>query len=764
MPIQKHSSAWKTKESAEIWEVRAYGGHVIHCTEEHPIATPNGYVNALCLQKGDKVVVLDRWNKFGPGKIPVNDSQIVFNDELAELVGWITAISPQNDEIKFTFGKERVSYLLNKYFPDTPHRETANILTLTLSGALKNLLRHGMKYNSSGFPENVNCFSKSQLISFFYPLFFLNGKCYKKTTTIKTILKGRNPKFLEFCKEHLNKLGLHGNVENWIGENLVFQCQTNFIRLRELFGGRLPEEYFPVFHAYKNMPRNVFLGEDEEELTYAKVHSVKKTDILAPVWDTTVEGKGWFLCSGAKVSNSGKTTAVAMITAACMVILPSLAEKFPQNFGMYSRGFWVGCFGPIGEQAVTMFDRIYDVFTTDSGKKLFIEELKLPIPARGGARGNLIALKNKSFVRYQSGSKRAKVESKTYHLIILDECQDIEAFKITKSILPSGAAVNATTVATGTPDVYVGFFYDMIEQNKASDLKNPSSKQLHFETDYTIAQKYNPSYKRYIQKEIKSQGFNSESFKMAYRLIWPITKGMVFTKGQLEETCYDKSLKTVKEWKESSCIAGLDLGKKQDSTIVTIIRPFWGEADAEGNMPKQLLDWLELEGDNWEEQYDKVIAFLGNYDIDSLICDSTGVGDPISERYGILLPRINVVPFIFSPTSKDRAYKYLIQEVSAKRLIIPAHSQVRNTQRFKKFEYQMTTLKKNYSGKFLNPCAIDQDKGHDDFCDSLALAVFGTFWDILPEIDIEDNNIYKTQRGHEEFYNQRYSTFRKERR
>jgi len=761
------------------------------------------------------------------------------------------------------------------------------------------------------------------------------------------------------------------------------------------------------------------------------------------------------------------TQIVAMITAALMIILPTLADKYPENFSIFQKGFWAGCFGPVGEQAVTMFDRIYEVFTTDSCKQLFIEELKMPIPSRGGARGNLIRLGNKSFVRYMSGSKRAKVESKTYHLIILDECQDIDSFKIRKcfaegtevwlpngnivpveqvvkekldvitpdgpktptewydngvqdvwkittnkgktievtenhrflvrrrignrqakidilknikvgdaiaaplevpyfgnkwtykeglltglmlgdgcftggqplfcgfssvidkleklllhdcsltkqepkesgliscgirgngtgnhvtaffkelglwghkgdtkfipaggskeflrgiieglietdgcvqaneisfaniseklvrdlqnnllrfgvhtfitshinngnfgnkpkrlwvlhikdsasiikfasnfklitkqnklnilaekkktktprlqakdkrrsndsrfvfekinnieyigkkntycltvetnllvanglmpgqSINPMGAAVNATTVATGTPDVYIGYFYDTIEQNKSFDLKNPSAKQSHFEVDYSIAQKYNAYYKKYIQKETKRLGFDSDEFKMAYRLIWPITKGMVFTKSQLEEKCYDKSLKIVTTWKETPCIAGLDLGKSQDSTVVTVIKPIWGEEDEEGNMPKVLLNWLEIEGDEWEDQYPQVIEFLSNYNIETLICDTTGVGDPIRERYTALLPSVNVGPFTFSPSSKDRGYKYLIQEINSKRLVIPAHYSVRKTNKFKKFENQMTTLKKNYSGKFLNPCPIDKDKGHDDYC------------------------------------------------
>lgn len=1025
--IEKHPDAWKTKEVTEIYEIKSLGGHVIYCTEEHPIGTDNGWIPAQCVTKNSKVVVLDQWDKFGDGVIAYKDKTFVMNNDLAELVGWLTAYIKDSEEVIITLGHERVLELITKYFPKSITTSKKTSLAVILTGEIKNFLKYVIKYDENGIPDGINYFTKEQIIRFFYPLFLVNGKTYKKEKSIKIALRGQNSKVLSFYKEHLNKLGIHGNYEIWVGHSLIFQCATNYVRFKELFEEYLPPRFFPPFYRHRVVQNKTFFGEDGEILAYSRVHSVKKIQMETPVWDINIPNKGWFLSSGVKLSNSGKTTVVAMVTAACMIILPSLAEKFPSSFGLFKDGLWAGCFGPIGEQAITMFDRIYDVLTTDNAKRLLIEELKMPIPARGGARGNLIKLQNKSFVRYQSASRRAKAESKTYHLILLDEClsgdteiltpkgwvridswegqkiallnnnfevvyefpqryiqhdsvplitakckhglnytttpghriiytparnsssikeikaqdfwqrdnqgcrairsgnlskthklsylervgimlnadgckysiknngdivwkvdfskkrkinrcfyllkkagieykvsaprkfsnsrwkdsikivftldstdykksfqewlpyncgesfvkellywdgsrlskmrefdskdissvefveqvcvhsgincspirtlarknkshstiyrldmywkhgfafgrndtaleesigkaycfetstgmffirkngvvlvtgncQDIDSFKVRKSLIPMGVAVNATVVATGTPDIYIGYFYDTIEQNKAHDMKATSSKQMHFEADYTVAQKYNPYYKKYIQKEIKKIGLDSDEFRLSYRLIWPITKGMVFTKAQLEEKCYDRTLKCVKTWKETPCIAGLDLGKAQDSTWLTVIRPMWDEADEEGNMPKHILNWLEIEGDNWEDQYPQVVDFLSNYWIDTLVCDSTGVGDPIRERYAVLLPNINVAPFVFSPSSKNIGYKYLMQEVNNKRCIIPAHASVRKTIKFKKFEHQMTTLKRHYSGNLLNPCPVDRDKGHDDAC------------------------------------------------
>ena len=74
----------------------------------------------------------------------------------------------------------------------------------------------------------------------------------------------------------------------------------------------------------------------------------------------------------------------------------------------------------------------------------------------------------------------------------------------------------------------------------------------------------------------------------------------------------------------------------------------------------------------------------------------------------------------------------------------------------------MTTLKKNYSGKFLNPCPVDSSKGHDDFPDSLALAVFGTYFDIMPEVEETVNDFFPATRTNiEQIFGGNYSRRRK---
>lgn len=346
---------------------------------------------------------------------------------------------------------------------------------------------------------------------------------------------------------------------------------------------------------------------------------------------------------------------------------------------------------------------------------------------------------------------------RTYCVNLNDNQLIVNSLFAANSIGPMGAAVNASVVLTGTPNIIIGHFYHAIEKNKQQDINTKSPKyRLHFEADRFEVEKHNPYYKKYMKKEFARLGEESDEYQMAYLLRWPKERGMMFTKGMLDKKCYNRSMPTKLEWKDSACIAGLDLGKNIDSTVLTILTANWDEPDEQGNVSKLLLDWLELEGDDWESQYEIVVDKLSHYNIETMIVDSSGVGNPITERYMYLLPEVNIAPFLFTTQSKNIGYTYLLQEVKAGRLMIPANSDVRETKKFRKFEFQMTNLAKIYTGKYLNPRATEED-GHDDYPDSLMLAVYGTFFDVMPEVDISDSNIFLGGRQTTDIWGRPYS-------
>lgn len=464
---------------------------------------------------------------------------------------------------------------------------------------------------------------------------------------------------------------------------------------------------------------------------------------------------------------SGKSETVANTASALMVILPKLANLhtddgwvFPQ-LQKFRRGFWVGIFSPSNTQSSTTYKRLRDRLTSKDGKDI-LDTPELALPGNEtlwppvSNKGDYLELNNGSFCLMMSADKKSNIESKTFHLILLDEAQDLDEFIVGKSIMPMGAATNATTVATGTPSTTKGFFYNMIEFNKVEELnrKRPDKQfipRIHFQFDYKTVQKYNPNYRKYVAKEKKKLGYDSDEFKMAYRLIWLLERGMAVTKEQFDNLT-KKNLNIVTYERKERLVGGLDWGKESDSTVFTVGKPLWSQIDEEGRAPVEVLNWWERLGDNWEEVTQDFKRQLENYSVETLAVDSTGAGEPLTERLTIELPHIQIIPVTFSPQAKDHLYKFFLLMIQEGKVWWPGDSKVRNRKYFKMFESQMTNLVKEYkgNGKYLNCHAPeDQKNAHDDFPDSLALMLWCINEQAMPFVQTtSDPGIYTGRNWH----------------
>ena len=98
-----------------------------------------------------------------------------------------------------------------------------------------------------------------------------------------------------------------------------------------------------------------------------------------------------------------------------------------------------------------------------------------------------------SFARRQTANPRAKIEGSSYHIIVIDECQDADELVIRKSIHPMLSFYAGSIVKIGTPGYHKGDFYKAINLNKRRQTSR-RSRQNHFEFDYRIVGKYNQDY------------------------------------------------------------------------------------------------------------------------------------------------------------------------------------------------------------------------------------------------------------------------------
>jgi hypothetical protein len=94
------------------------------------------------------------------------------------------------------------------------------------------------------------------------------------------------------------------------------------------------------------------------------------------------------------------------------------------------------------------------------------------------------------------------------------------------------------------------------------------------------------------------------------------------------------------QYKKGDCFAGIDTAKHPDSTVCTIIRDTGEVIEKtlrDGTVQlyrsKEIINWCELRGENYNNQFEILRDFLGNYNIFGLAIDSTGQGDFMPDMF-----------------------------------------------------------------------------------------------------------------------------------
>ena len=420
---------------------------------------------------------------------------------------------------------------------------------------------------------------------------------------------------------------------------------------------------------------------------------------------------------------SGKSETLANVAATAMIVFPKLAAIYPEDpvIKKFKGGIQIGCFAPIDLQADTIFGRISERLSSEQAKT-FMSDPEINDSVR--TSGSELRSRSGSVCRRQTAHATAKIESKTYHLIIIDEAQEADSTKVRKSIHPMAVATAGSIIKVGTPAAFKSDFYEAIQRNKQRS--NTHGKRNHFAYDWRRAAKENPYYAQSIKREKERLGEDSDEFQMSYALKWLLDRGMFITEEQIEELG-DKTMQIVPYYTNSPIVIGIDVAKTHDSTVCTAVWVDWEHPDEFGLYEHRILSWLELHGENWESQYAQICDFVSRYYVMRIGVDAQGMGDPVAERLSVLLPNIEVVPMAMNPIDQSERWQHLMQLIQRKLIGWPAHSRTRRLTTYKRFVQQMSDVEKEYKGKYLMVAAPKNEKNaHDDYIDSLALACFLT--------------------------------------
>jgi hypothetical protein len=181
-----------------------------------------------------------------------------------------------------------------------------------------------------------------------------------------------------------------------------------------------------------------------------------------------------------------------------------------------------------------------------------------------------------------------------------------------------------------------------------------------------------------------------------------------------------------------------------DSTVVTVVWVDWDRPDEFGYFEHRVLNWMELQGDDWEEQYFQIVNFLSNYDVLAIGVDANGVGDAVAQRLKVLMPRAEVAPVTSSPTEQSQRFKHLQALIQRKMLGFPAHAKTRRLRIWKRFYQQMVDAEIQYKGPNFLVSAPDESYAHDDYVDSLAIACSLTKDLVMPEVLLSANPFFSS--------------------
>lgn len=220
-------------------------------------------------------------------------------------------------------------------------------------------------------------------------------------------------------------------------------------------------------------------------------------------------------------------------------------------------------------------------------------------------------------------------------------------------------------------------------------------------------------------------------------LEWIIERGMFVDIEKFEVANGEPMLERISYDKKAKHVAGIDVGGKNDDTVITIVEVDWSmpvimEERTEDSGQRIMyeayntfiVDWCCIANEpDYEIQYNMIVHYLNNFWVVRVVCDATREAS-LAHRLRANL-RCEVIPYIFTTVSKSELYKLLDTEISSGRARVPCGEATKETKEYKSFMKQLGDLQKGWSGAHMVCCHGSGKDDHDDYCDSFALAVWG---------------------------------------
>ncbi|MCH7903234.1 MAG: hypothetical protein IH944_01555 [Armatimonadetes bacterium] len=335
---------------------------------------------------------------------------------------------------------------------------------------------------------------------------------------------------------------------------------------------------------------------------------------LEPVWHPH-PGQREFLLNPArnKVLACGRRWGK---TDACAVqILASLFRDHPARHLILA---------PTLDQARLLFDRTLDLIDELARHEQRIVDFKVrrtPYPHMRLGRHVVMA---------RSGHIGRALRGNEATDIIVDEAAYVPEELVTEVAMPMLATTNGTLTMISTPRGKNHFwrFFKMGERREHGvwSRRAPSSESPYVSKNFLR-----------VQRELISE----RAYSVEYEAQFLDSQGQVFASAAIENAVVAE----LPEIKSEQAYIGVDWARYADYTAVAVLR---------GTRSLCRLDGIwRFHGTTWSEAVRRVAEIIRPYESASVLCDATGIGDPVLEMLKSEHERSRIEGLVFTARSKN---------------------------------------------------------------------------------------------------------------
>ena len=410
----------------------------------------------------------------------------------------------------------------------------------------------------------------------------------------------------------------------------------------------------------------------------------------------------------------GKTEALSMDIAARILLDPDLGQM-----GV----------APTRDQAETLFEAVLEKIETAQENEAALAEFPhlatlqtrlSPYPHFRRKDTGAVVFSARTAGRSGRGLRGKGTTRKLSRFrVIVDERAFVPDDAVERALLPMLATVphgGGQLVAISSPNGKRGGFYKQFLRGEAEGQAGIGTHRA-----VRLPSSQNPLVDTAFLDEMR-ETMSASAFRAEFEAEFVDSAGAVFPQDDVQAAVCDDDYGAAPLW-GATYVAGVDFGRRADWTVVIVcaVTTVKGASDDAQNEPRpglRVVALQRLRGLTWSAQVERVAEILQTWNVQTVACDQTGVGDAVTEELQRALQKVRsktrVDGFTFTSASKAGIIDRLSLLLSQKRMQFPPHPDLLG-----ELSHFTATPRASGNGERLEAAS----GSHDDCVCALALAV-----------------------------------------